>query len=1190
MKNFITKLSVVTLSLSFVFLSASVAHAQGWVQPNLPPLTDNTPVPVNVGTFGQIKQGWLQIGGSNPTGNNEGVYADRVGGQRVTARAFCLLASEQHILDWTHGDLLKYFYSNGPDIPVLNPTNQPSIDVADCITAWPTGGGSSLPTTGNDGDVLTWDSTTSTWVPLPALPAGTTTQTMHHNGTDWVANNELLSDGNKVRVGAGVPFGGFFNNVKFGVDGITFLNGGSWLNGGTTFTGGPLTINDLYNQNNNGTNVPGTVLTNVAGDGVATWQPVFPTATGPVPNGSGNTAGDTLWWNGTTWIADQHLRNDGTKVAVGQLSPSTQSVPGKFQINDEGDRTANDWTEHPFTMYGTNHMLFSGVDTDPNFNNDISNGPLSNKGSVYLQSAVPGKSASALLLNPQGGSVRVGSVDSFQNGGVPYGVSWLDSINFGVAGSSWFTGGMALATRSTNDRVSIGGPGNGSGYPAWEKFQIGDRWAFHDGGTKMIGYNTKYDGADKYIVNGTASAIRQGADGSVEIKNALSGFGGAAIDWANGIGTANDVPFKINAPTIPQAPFNQATNAFTTVEIPHLRAYDQMIYRPSGVNQVVPEGKVLKSIGTGNNSGAIVWGDASPPGGIDGQVLIWNDTSGTWEWADGFALPVPTITTSTGQVLNWNTTNQSWSADGLAIQPGNANDTLRWGTDPVDNLQKWMKSDLMNNDETTVSVARPGLSTVIFGGPPPTEIFSAKGTGFTLGEAEQGLRVYETGTTETNGLFVNGSANIQGTVKVGSDSTNRLTNLFGKLKVKVNSGVIAEFIGAGDFKIKPGANTGEVSIGAGTTTGIPLVVNGNVYAQSLPQQYQTPTGWNYTFDQNFTCGNTPSHQVQFNSDLNIFLANASGVVSVGDVQAACASINGVNGQTITSGTVIKSSNTNQSCAATNPGYVLKECDASTYIAPSSTAPQYLYEVYASSWNNGTGGFPVPLPANGTDWDTNFQISVKRYKLQEGQVTGTQGNFIGNGAILSSLNSAAPVGVDQYGNWSDVCADGNGRLTKCPEESSFVAPDVKMVKHKFKNAEKNELYSVSCPVNYKAISAGCDTEKGELKICQIHGNESESESDADDGTGPSLTEMINSFYQTGLIPFYGPVANTNTLLNYVVNGTGYSTTNGDAIYLPQESEMVPITTAGKYEGAIAKYGNATAKGDLHITVTCMRYQE
>ncbi len=63
-----------------------------------------------------------------------------------------------------------------------------------------------------------------------------------------------------------------------------------------------------------------------------------------------------------------------------------------------------------------------------------------------------------------------------------------------------------------------------------EAFQIGDRWTFHNGGTKIIGYNYDYNGGDKRIVSAYANCIRMDNTG---IKFGVAGYSyaGSSISW-----------------------------------------------------------------------------------------------------------------------------------------------------------------------------------------------------------------------------------------------------------------------------------------------------------------------------------------------------------------------------------------------------------------------------------------------------------------------------------------------------------------------------------------------------------------------------------------------------------------------------------------------------------------------------------
>jgi cyclophilin family peptidyl-prolyl cis-trans isomerase len=77
---------------------------------------------------------------------------------------------------------------------------------------------------------------------------------------------------------------------------------------------------------------------------------------------------------------------------------------------------------------------------------------------------------------------------------------------------------------------SNGFVGVGTTYP-YEAFQIGDRWTFLNGGTKVIGYNVRYNGSvDIRIVNDYAACIRMDNLG-IKFGVADNSSGGTQITW-----------------------------------------------------------------------------------------------------------------------------------------------------------------------------------------------------------------------------------------------------------------------------------------------------------------------------------------------------------------------------------------------------------------------------------------------------------------------------------------------------------------------------------------------------------------------------------------------------------------------------------------------------------------------------------
>ena len=74
-----------------------------------------------------------------------------------------------------------------------------------------------------------------------------------------------------------------------------------------------------------------------------------------------------------------------------------------------------------------------------------------------------------------------------------------------------------------------------------ERFQIGDRWTFHDGGTKYIGYNMDFNGTTNVrIVTGASSAIAFESDGACSIGTSPIGTAGTATNGTTKFYLAND--------------------------------------------------------------------------------------------------------------------------------------------------------------------------------------------------------------------------------------------------------------------------------------------------------------------------------------------------------------------------------------------------------------------------------------------------------------------------------------------------------------------------------------------------------------------------------------------------------------------------------------------------------------------------
>lgn len=85
-----------------------------------------------------------------------------------------------------------------------------------------------------------------------------------------------------------------------------------------------------------------------------------------------------------------------------------------------------------------------------------------------------------------------------------------------------------------------------------ELLQLGDRFVFHDGGTKVLGYNFRYTGQDERIVVGPVASIRFNQQGEIRFQTAPAGPVNQSIAYSSPVVLSNDGDLGIGGPPTAQ--------------------------------------------------------------------------------------------------------------------------------------------------------------------------------------------------------------------------------------------------------------------------------------------------------------------------------------------------------------------------------------------------------------------------------------------------------------------------------------------------------------------------------------------------------------------------------------------------------------------------------------------------------------
>jgi len=317
---------------------------------------------------GRSNDGNVGIGITNPSarlhivGNtdNDNILKLQRGGTTYTT-SFRIGADRAFVMDHDGNDILKIKNGNiGIGIGTADPSAK--LHVSGSVRFEGLSSGDNYPR------VLVTDSSGNIgWANKSniSLPSGTSSQTLRHNGTNWIADSNLVNTGTNIGIGTTNPsaklhvsgsvrfeglssgdnyprvlvtdsngYIGWTNKSNIAGDNYWTLNGSnlypknsSWAVGiGTTKPSATLHVSGSvrFDRLSYGDNYPYVLVTNSSGDiGWASKSNIG------FPSGSLH---QTLRYDGAYWVAASNLINNGTDIGIGVSSPD-----GRLHIKNDSD-------------------------------------------------------------------------------------------------------------------------------------------------------------------------------------------------------------------------------------------------------------------------------------------------------------------------------------------------------------------------------------------------------------------------------------------------------------------------------------------------------------------------------------------------------------------------------------------------------------------------------------------------------------------------------------------------------------------------------------------------------------------------------------------------------------------------------------------------------------------------------------